>query len=65
MVLFNQVVLTLLVGAIYAQEMMDDDQFEGAASEMDLAVAESAGGGATAGAAGAAGAGFKKGTKNR
>lgn len=54
--MFKTYLLLLLVGAVFAQDVLLDseqDQFEASASEQDLAVAESkvAGGGA-AGAAG-------------
>lgn len=52
--LFKTYLLIILVGAVFAQDVLSDneDQFEASASEQDLAVAESAIAGK--GAAGAA-----------
>ena len=53
--MFKTYVLLLLVGAVFAQKVLDsgEDQFEASASEQDLMVAETkAAGGGAAGAAG-------------
>jgi len=58
-------ILALFITAVIAQEIDESDQFqdelEEAASEQDLAVAETAAVGKGGGAAAAGGAGFKKG----